>query len=450
MRLERIWGRLDMSFNEWDYMEAQDFCIKVTDGTHDSPKRKDNGKYLITSKHIKGRNIDFENAYFISEDDYNKINLRSKVEQWDVLISMIGEYCGFCYIERNPIIEYAVKNVGIFKTGSKVKAEWIYYYLNSPISKNRIASLKSGTSQPYLSLGSLRKLRIPIPKDRKEMKAINNVLSTLDEKIEINNQINKKLGEIAQSNFKRWFVDFDFPNEEGLPYKSSGGEMVDSELGMIPKEWKVGVFRDYIENTLGGDWGKESPQGNYTKEAYCLRGADIPEVREGKKGALPKRYILKRNLENKKLSSGDLVVEISGGSHTQSTGRITYISDKMLEKYDAELICTNFCRAIILKNKSLMGFIYYYWTRLYNLNVFFQFENGTTGIKNFDINTFLEKFQIVKPPAHLINKFNDIVMTILDTIQFNGSENEKLTTLRDTLLPKLMSGEIDLSNLHIE
>ena len=191
-----------MSFSEWKYIEASLFCSKVTDGTHDSPKRQAIGKPLITSKHIKGRSIDFETAYLISQKDFDKINLRSHVDQWDVLISMIGEYCGYCYIERNETIDYAVKNVGIFKAGSKLKAEWIYYYLNSAEGRNVLTSLKSGTSQPYISLGSLRMLPILIPNTETEMERITSILSSLDDKIELNRQTNQTLETIAQTIFK--------------------------------------------------------------------------------------------------------------------------------------------------------------------------------------------------------------------------------------------------------
>jgi len=98
--------------SDWSFIPSLEFCLKITDGTHDSPKQQKDGKHLVTSKHIKGRNIDFETAYLISQKDFDNINLRSRVDQWDVIISMIGEYCGFTYIERNENIDYAVKNVG--------------------------------------------------------------------------------------------------------------------------------------------------------------------------------------------------------------------------------------------------------------------------------------------------------------------------------------------------
>lgn len=107
---------------EWKEVIATDYCYKVADGTHDSPKRQNKGRFLITSKHIKGPSIDFDNAYYISEDDYQKIIKRSKIDKWDVIVSMIGEYCGFCYLEDSDFTDYAVKNVGILKVGERIKS----------------------------------------------------------------------------------------------------------------------------------------------------------------------------------------------------------------------------------------------------------------------------------------------------------------------------------------
>lgn len=141
--------------SEWKEYKATDFCYKITDGTHDSPKEVKEGKYLITSKHIKGNRIDFESAYLISEKDYNKIIERSKVNQWDIIISMIGAYCGYCYIEKSNNTDYAIKNVGLFKVGEELKCKWLYYYLISPQGKQQLALLRSGSTQPYISLNSL-------------------------------------------------------------------------------------------------------------------------------------------------------------------------------------------------------------------------------------------------------------------------------------------------------
>lgn len=236
---------------------------------------------------------------------------------------------------------------------------------------------------------------------------------------------NKNLEEQAQTIFKSWFID-----------------AADS------KKWSFGTFSDIIETMIAGDWGKESPTGNNTEMVYCIRGADIPEVKAGNKGKMPTRYILPKNYEKKQLVAGDIVVEISGGSPTQSTGRIAAISQSLLDRYDKGMVCTNFCKAMKPKEGYSM-FAYYYWQYLYDRNVFFLYENGTTGIKNLDISGFLNTEPIVIPPIDLIQKFNNFCNVVFDTIFTNGLQNEHLAAMRDSLLPKLLSGELDLSDFNI-
>lgn len=212
--------------------------------------------------------------------------------------------------------------------------------------------------------------------------------------------------------------------------------------------WQKGTFSDLIKKTISGDWGKDTPSGNNTEMVYCIRGADIPEVRAGNKGKMPIRYIPPKNFAAKRLVDGDIVVEISGGSPTQSTGRAAVVSDSLLARYDKGMVCTNFCKAI----KPIAGFsmyVFHYWQYLYNLGVFFSYENGTTGIKNLDINGFLETEPINIAPVKLIEKFNTFCQSVNAKVYSNGLENERLAEIRDMILPKLMSGAIDVSEIEV-
>jgi len=295
-----------------------------------------------------------------------------------------------------------------------------------------LKNVATGSTFPNISKDMLENLPVRIP-PLNERVAISGFIKSIDEKIELNNRINKNLEEMAQAIFKSWFVDFE-------PFRD--GEFVESELGMIPKGWKVSNFNCLVSNLIGGDWGKESPQGNYQSKVYCIRGADIPEVAKGSKGKIPVRFILEKNRQKKALQDGDIVIEISGGSPTQSTGRVALINKILLERFNSELICTNFCRVMKMKKRCYSVFVYLYMRYLYDKEVFFLFENGTTGIKNLDIKEFLEVYRIVVPPDEILEKFNREVEKLFSLIQQLGCENETLSTLRDTLLPKLMSGEI--------
>lgn len=158
-------------FRQWFIEEAKDDweeilitdLFEVKDGTHDSPKQSEVGFHLITSKHIHNGQIDFDSAYLVSNIDYEKINQRSKVEQFDILFSMIGTL-GLIYIEMNEKVDYAIKNIGLFKTSQNPKwCYFLYLWLKSSFGNEFIEENKSGSTQEYISLGSLRKINFKVP-----------------------------------------------------------------------------------------------------------------------------------------------------------------------------------------------------------------------------------------------------------------------------------------------
>lgn len=302
----------------------------------------------------------------------------------------------------------------------KVNPKFLYYFL---LTKN-LEELNIGSAVPSLSTEVLNKIVISLPPVSIQNKIVS-TLSTFDSKIESNNKINDNLSKQITNYFIHLFID----NEDST-------------------NWETNNIGSLVEDTLGGDWGKDSPIGNNTEMVYCIRGADIPDVKFGNKGKMPIRYILPKNYAAKKLHNGDLVVEISGGSPTQSTGRVAYISESLLKRFDKGLVCTNFCRAVKPKTGWSM-FLYILWQYLYDKDLFFIYENGTTGIKNFDLTGFLEKEKVSIPPAKLLEQFNQLCTASFDMIFKNGLENEKLANMRDSLLPKLMTGEIDVDSIEL-
>ena len=121
----------------------------------------------------------------------------------------------------------------------------------------------------------------------------------------------------------------------------------------------------------------------------------------------------------------------------------------MINYYTKDILCTNFCK-IIRPKKEYSYFIYLYWDYLYDNNRMFSYENGTTGIKNLDYKSIIKKENIIIPPIKEVISFNEMIKPMITTINENGIENQKLKNLRDTLLPKLMSGEIDVSDINFD
>lgn len=351
-----------------------------------------------------------------------------------VVIGRVGAYCGSVYYEPGKC--WISDNAISAKPVNDNDTKYAYYALKSL----RLNERRIGTGQPLLTQGILNNITMMYP-GAEEQKAIAAALSCLDDKIDINNRINKALEEAAQAIFKSWFVDFE-------PFLDGG--FIDSELGRIPESWRVGTIGELISDTTGGDWGKESRQGNFTEEVICIRGADIPEIASGRKGRPPVRYILKKNLENKRLSEGRIIIEISGGSPTQSTGRTALITSELINKHRRPLICTNFCRAVSLKREYYSAFAYSMLNYLYQRDVFFLYENGTTGIKNLDTDNLFNKHQVVLPDDEAMIRYKEVFDTIIKSIYENGAQSDKLMAIRDSLLPKLICGEIRISAEEVE
>ncbi|MDY3216948.1 MAG: restriction endonuclease subunit S [Sodaliphilus sp.] len=320
----------------------------------------------------------------------------------------------------------------VIPNSSIIDSEFLYYTL--VFNKENIKNQGSGTTFMEVSGKTMGNIEVSIPVNLSDQRKIAGILSALDSKIENNNKINANLEAQAQALFKSWFVDF-------TPFKDQ--PFVDSELGPIPQGWKVGKYEDIILDTLAGDWGKEKITGNYTHEVACVRGCDFQDMNNGYRGNTPQRYILEKNYSAKRLLPQDLIIEISGGTLTVSTGRACLVSKEMLEKYDNNLVCTNFCK-VIRPIDGYSAYCYYSWLHKYNNRVMFGYENGSSGLKNFRFKDFLTKEPLLIPPKADLIKFQHIIKLLQQKKQTNGTESTKLAALRDTLLPKLMSGEIKL------
>lgn len=259
---------------------------------------------------------------------------------------------------------------------------------------------------------------LPIPHPDKQREIVKEY-NTIQNRIALNQQLIQKLEETAQAIYREWFV-------EGI------------DLEDLPEGWRVGLLEDIKLSTLGGDWGKDISIDNYNKEVFCIRGTDIPSSNIGQIGNLPTRFILSKNLTNRKLEPFDIVTEISGGSPTQSTGRSVLLISEYLEYLKKDIICSNFCRVIKAKDKFSI-FLFSSILHLYNSNVLFTYENSSNGVKNLAIDDLFKEQVIPIPDTDTLEQYNDSFLKFYRHIGMLGKENEKLTELKALLLSRLAS-----------
>ena len=397
----------------------------------------DQGDYrIINATALEEEGINWEDCGYISKERFEEspeIILKNK----DILISKDGTIGKLGYVKDLEMDSTVASGIFVVRNQNEeyIDTDFLYYYFKSPFFKWFIKSVTEGSVIPHLYQRDFTDMEFNLFNLDTQKKCAS-ILNAIEEKINVNRKINKNLEQYLFYIFNETFMNFEF-NE----FSHSNDK--------IPSSWGLGTFNDIIDSLGSGDWGKDELTGNYTSEVYCIRGADIPDVKRGNKGKMPIRYILPKNFKNKKLIKNTIVLEISGGSPTQSTGRTVFITEDFLNRFDKDLICTNFCKVIKpLDNYEI--FIYLYLNYLYNKDVMFAYENGTTGIKNFDIKSFINNFLIVIPSQKDVINFNKLVKDVFNIIMHNGLEIEKLQQLRDTLLPKLMSGEIDVSKINCD
>ena len=363
------------------------------------------------------------------------------LQEKDILMSHINSraYLGRCVMYHKENDEVVIHGMNLLRIQTKadiLDCTYAYYFFKSPYFKKCVDRRRTdAVNQSSINITNICDIDIDLP-SLEEQKRIASVLATLDQKIALNRQINQNLEALAKQLYDYWFVQFDFPDENGKPYKSSGGKMIWNEQlkREIPKGWGICKLDEYILSDNTGDWGKDAISDGYF-EVGCIRGADILSLID-----LPKRYI--KN-EEKLLSEQDIVIEVSGGSPTQATGRSAYISQGVIERNGGKITCSNFCHAFTLKDYRKSAYFYYTWQLLYNSGNMFNYEGKTSGIKNFMTEMFLKNYWI-DIPKNLANKFFEKVSVWYAMKDANTAEISSLIKQRNELLPLLMNGQVTL------
>jgi type I restriction enzyme S subunit len=303
---------------------------------------------------------------------------------------------------------------------------FVYYLMK--YKKEEIEQIANGSTFKEISGKVLSEFKIALP-PLNEQKAIAKILSDLDEKIEINNRINKVLEEIAQTIFRRWFVDFEFPNENGEPYKSSGGEMVESELGLIPKGWEYINLEDVVESAnTGADAIKRAPIVEYDTGIKCVRVGDLSQGRDMSGWGYCE--VSDEDYDKFALKKNDILI-----TRTATIGLNMFVYE------DIKAVFNNGLIRIKVKDEYNPLFIY----QVLNYKDYYDHISKITGETstrpNMKIN-YLLSYKFILPPKTIRNSFENTIKPIMYKINQNNKENIILAITRDTLLPKLMSGEI--------
>ncbi|WP_339263130.1 restriction endonuclease subunit S [Solibacillus sp. FSL W7-1472] len=338
-----------------------------------------------------------------------------------VIIGRKGAYRGV-HFTKDPF--YVIDTAFYLVPKVKMNLKWAFYEL---LQKD-INSMDSGSAIPSTSREDFYSLESIVP----PLNIQNKIVSTLDlfeSKIDNNNSIIRNLEEQMSILFKRWFIDFGFPNDQGLPYRSSGGEMVESELGEIPKGWSVATVNELGEIVGGGTPSKKQ------EEYYMVDG--IPWITPKDLSSNKSKFIYKGNLDISQLglakSSAKLMQK--GTVLLSSRAPIGYIA------FAGTDVTTNQGFKSIVPNKSYSEYFIYF--KLKEILPIIEANAGGSTFKEIS-GSGLKAIQIILPENEIVDRFHDIALPLFEQIKNLELEIGNLVSLRDSLLPRLLSGEIEI------
>lgn len=423
--------------------KLRDLTLKITKGTTPSnigENFADSGVMYFRSELLgKSKYIDKkEGLLFISEDVHNKLK-RSQIEKNDILFSMAGIYLGkISLVGEGDYPANTNQAVAIIRLKPNIcNLHYLYYYMTQKWFNIYVNSRTAQAAQPNINLEQIGKLRINL-QERKEQDKIADILSTYDELIENNNKRIKILEQMAENLYKEWFVRFRFPGHEKVKF-------VDSAIGLIPEGFAVLRMKDVIDDYIGGGWGNDDEEKNYPVGAFVIRGTDFPSVKKGDLSTCPFRYHKLSNYSARQLQLNDIILEVSGGTAEQPVGRAIIVTENTLKRLGNKVICASFCKMLRLNTKIIQPNYFIYWMNyLYETRIIDRFQLQSTGIINFKFEYFLRKGEVLLPPPEVMEAFACNIQQLKNQIDKLAEANQNLIKQRDMLLPRLMSGKLEV------
>lgn len=407
---------------EWKEVRLGDVCSKIGSGATPSGGKeayKGGDYHLIRSQNVLDFAFSKDGLASINDEQANKLK-NVEIIQGDVLLNITGDSVARCCIVPSEILPARVnQHVAIIRPRKEeLDNHYLLYYLQH-YKRQLLQIASAGATRNAITKAMIENLILPCPKSLDDQRRIASILSSLDRKIELNNKINANLEEMAQAIFKNWFVDFE-------PFKD--GKFVDSELGMIPEGWKVGCLGDMGAVVCGKTPSKSN--SNYY-------GGDIPFIK------IPDMH-------------GNVFVESSEDRLTE-LGSLSQIK-KLIPPYSLMVSCiatvglvsintkpshTNQqINTVIPHNKSALFYLYQYIKN--NEELLKNMGRGGTTTLNVNTRSF-SNIRLLIPSEIALEQFHRVVEGLFKKIELNLHESRTLSTLRDTLLPRLMSGELEVT-----
>ena len=410
-----------------EVVSLEELCTGIIDCPHSTPKWQDKGIPVIRNYNLKDGKIDCANLSFVSEEDYKERVKRAIPEESDIIISREAPMGVVGIVPKGFQCCLGQRLVLLKIDKSKCLPKYLLYTLMSEYVQLQIRRInQTGSIVSNLNISSLRELKIPLH-SFEEQKKIANILSAIDDKISLNNQINQELEAMAKTLYDYWFVQFDFPDQNGKPYKSSGGKMVyhPEVKREIPEGWGVEKLGDLAQFKNGINYEKTSSGSekvkiinvrNISSSTIFINQTDLDEI-----------FLENDKSTNFIVNEGMILITRSGIPG----------ATRLVSELEAKTVYSGFIIASEVNDLIYKNLIFYY---LKNVEEVLKNQSAGTIMKNIS-QSVLTDMTVSLPPQNVLLKFNSIVDNLLEQMKNVQRQNQELTQLRDWLLPMLMNGQ---------
>jgi type I restriction enzyme S subunit len=409
---------------DWEEFTLGDVCSSISD-TYDFTN-KEEVFFLNTGDILNGKVINRP----ISKIKDLPGQAKKKIFKNDILFSEIRPANKrFAFIDfdgRNYVVSTKLM---VLRTNHKIIPEFLYLFLSDAKILNhfqRLAESRSGTF-PQITFDTIKRTPIFVP-PKNVQQGIINLIGSIDQKGELNQQMNKTLEKIAQAIFKHWFIDFEFPDEKGRPYKSSGGEMVDSELGEIPKGWEI-LQLPQLASVV--DCLHTKKPNRVSQDPFLLQVYNI--ATDGSLDLTEKYHVSSNDYEewtkNIEVKMGDCLITNAG-----RVGAVAQVPAGFIGGIGRNITA--------IKPMSVTPtYLFRYLLSSYGLREIDRQTDHGTVLNSLNVKG-IKKIRILLPSINLMNEFEEIARHLRAKVEINNIENNVLSGIRDSMLPKLMSGKI--------
>lgn len=428
-----------------DKVPLSELCEAIVDCEHKTASTQPWGIPSIRTTNIKNGRLDLENANRVSEETYKKWTVRLEPKPGDLILAREAPVGEVGIIPPGQRVCLGQRTVLIRTNKHKLHSRYLLYLLLTPKMRHEMVSHSEGSTVSHINMSDIRNLKIPHLPPLPEQKAIAHILGTLDDKIELNREMNQTLEAMARAIFKSWFVDFD-PVRAKMEGRQPAGmdaataelfpdEFEESALGMIPRGWRVVQIGDIAARVAMGPFGSRITTDNFVNSGVpVIRGNNLVD------GFNENRFVYLTNEKANELRSANAFSEDIVFTHRGTLGQVGFIP----KSADHPRYIVSQSQMLLSVDKSQVSpkFIYRFFRFPFGQQALLANTN-TTGVPSIARpSTSLKAIQLVIPPKFLSDRFDEVANPIDSKQELNNLESHTLASIRDTLLPKLLSGEI--------